>query len=184
MGGEHTDANGLVVEELLDERELVCLNDGRGTRLDVRTGKESVFDLTLVSAGIGGKCSWEVWKESWVGSNHYPVITTIDIEVGEQAADGKADWNKLQEISNRNLIDLDKDQSVDRLNDAICGGILGAALQAIPRSKGVMKRKTVPWWSEDCSRMVRDHNRAFTQLKRIHSYEHLVGFKRAQALVR
>lgn len=44
-GGGHTDINGQKVETLLDERELVCLNDGRGTRVDVHTGRESVLDL-------------------------------------------------------------------------------------------------------------------------------------------
>ncbi len=35
------------METLLEQRELVCLNDGRETRIDVHTGMESVFDLTL-----------------------------------------------------------------------------------------------------------------------------------------
>ncbi|KAL2088359.1 hypothetical protein ACEWY4_015258 [Coilia grayii] len=40
-GGKSTDNNGRIIEDLLSERNLVCLNDGRGTRLDVRTGRES-----------------------------------------------------------------------------------------------------------------------------------------------
>lgn len=36
-----TDTNGQVIEELLDEKNLVCLNDGSKTRIDVHTGKES-----------------------------------------------------------------------------------------------------------------------------------------------
>lgn len=35
------------VGSILEERELVCLNDGRGTRIDVHMGMESVLDLTL-----------------------------------------------------------------------------------------------------------------------------------------
>ncbi len=34
MGGSYINANGQVIEELTEERELVCLNDGRGTRID------------------------------------------------------------------------------------------------------------------------------------------------------
>jgi len=33
-GGIRTDATGEVIEELLEERNMVCLNDGRGTRID------------------------------------------------------------------------------------------------------------------------------------------------------
>jgi len=39
--------NGQVIEEMLDEKNLVCLNNGVGTRIDVNTGKESVLDLSF-----------------------------------------------------------------------------------------------------------------------------------------
>ena len=48
-GGIRTDANGEAIKELLEEKSMVCINDGRGTRLDVHTGNTSVLDLTLVS---------------------------------------------------------------------------------------------------------------------------------------
>ena len=35
----------------MENRQLVVLNDGAGTRIDVRTGRESVIDLTIVSKG-------------------------------------------------------------------------------------------------------------------------------------
>lgn len=31
-GSAKTDGNGYVIEEYIDDRQLVCLNDGRGTR--------------------------------------------------------------------------------------------------------------------------------------------------------
>ncbi len=34
MGGSHTDVNGRVIEDLMDDEELVCINDGRGTRIN------------------------------------------------------------------------------------------------------------------------------------------------------
>lgn len=37
-GNERTESNGQVIEELLDEKNLVCLNDGRSTSIDVQTG--------------------------------------------------------------------------------------------------------------------------------------------------
>lgn len=38
----HTDPNGKVIEQLIDERESVCMNDDRGKRVKVTTGTESV----------------------------------------------------------------------------------------------------------------------------------------------
>lgn len=60
-GGVRTDTNGEVIEELLEGKQMVCLNDARGTRIDVRTGNTSVLDLTLVSRNLGGRCEWDVW---------------------------------------------------------------------------------------------------------------------------
>ncbi len=37
-GGQLTDANGQVIEEILEKENLVCVNDGRYTRVDVCSG--------------------------------------------------------------------------------------------------------------------------------------------------
>lgn len=53
----------------MDERELVSLNDGRGTRINLQTGFESALDLTLVSKTLSGNSKWEVWTVTTVGSD-------------------------------------------------------------------------------------------------------------------
>ena len=59
-GSKCTAFNGSIVEEMLDEQRLICLNDGNGIGLDIVHGQESVLDLTLV-------CVWKryVWKSLW-----------------------------------------------------------------------------------------------------------------------
>lgn len=37
------------MESILDENDVVCLNDGRATRIDVARGHQSAVDLTKVS---------------------------------------------------------------------------------------------------------------------------------------
>ncbi len=59
-GSDRTDINGQIIEEMLDEKNLVCLNNGECTRIDVNTGKKSVLDLTLVSNSIEAICDWSV----------------------------------------------------------------------------------------------------------------------------
>ncbi len=59
-GGCHTDLNGRVIEELMEDRNLVCMNDGRGTRINIKTGKESAIDLTLVSNSLAGVSNWKI----------------------------------------------------------------------------------------------------------------------------
>ena len=53
-GSERTDANGSIGEEFIEDKGLVCMNDGRGTRYDCVKNKESVIDLTMTSNEIAG----------------------------------------------------------------------------------------------------------------------------------
>ena len=34
--------------------------------------------------------------------------------------------------------------------------LIEVAKQTIPRSKGTMKRKAVPWWTDECSTVVKE----------------------------
>lgn len=59
--GDRNDKNGRVIEEFIEEEELVCINDGTGTRLDIARGTESAIDITIVTKDIA------------VESDHYPI---------------------------------------------------------------------------------------------------------------
>ena len=76
-GGNHTDTNGKVIEELMEDKNLVCLNDGRGTRMGIRTSNESVLDLTLVSVSLAGISNWEVLTGKSLGSDHYVLVCSV-----------------------------------------------------------------------------------------------------------
>ncbi|KAJ7995611.1 hypothetical protein DPEC_G00246380 [Dallia pectoralis] len=109
-GGERTDRNGQVIEALIEGRGLVCLNDGRGTRMDMRIGKESVLDLTLVSSEVAGTSEWEVARQRTVGSDHYPIVCVVGQRDKEGVEEGlgrwvfsKADWVRFQVMSERGL---------------------------------------------------------------------------------
>lgn len=88
-GSKNTDFNGKVIEELLDENGLVCINDGSGTRVNIVNGQESVLDLTLVSQNMASICTWKVLKETTVGSDHYPVKSRIGVRI-QKAKDRKS----------------------------------------------------------------------------------------------
>lgn len=71
----HTDNNGKVIEEMMDTRNLVCINNGRGTRLDINRNTMSCIDLKLVSANMANLCEWKVYNDS-IGRGHFPVLCT------------------------------------------------------------------------------------------------------------
>ena len=63
-GSERTDENGSLVEEFIEDKGLVCMNEGRGTRYDCVQNREdrkkSLTDLTMSSNEIAGITAWEV----------------------------------------------------------------------------------------------------------------------------
>ncbi|KAK7899409.1 hypothetical protein WMY93_020262 [Mugilogobius chulae] len=190
-GGGHTESNGQVVEALLEENDLVCLNDGRGTRYDVCTGRKSVLDLTLVSNALASKSIWDVWPKDFMGSDHFPVVTSIQIEKEQICTQGrgrwvleKADWKKFMEISEQLLGEVDVSQDVDEVNHVFCSKIVQAASRAIPKSKGTMKRVAVPWWTPECTAAIKERNKAYRILEKSHNFDNMIAYKKAQALVK
>lgn len=66
-GSTHTDANDTIVEDRMETRASVCVNDGCGTRVDVVRGVTYCLDLTMASNSIASMCEWNVMNDS-VGS--------------------------------------------------------------------------------------------------------------------
>lgn len=178
MGGEdRTDSNGEVIEEMLSERNMVCVNDGRKTRVDVRTGRESALDLTILSSRLAQRCEWEVITSGTIGSDHYPIICRLDVEmvVHDGGPRGgwifrKADWKIFGTESDMYLGGLQDDADIEEFEKRVREGNLMAAELAIPKSSGSLKKRAVPWWDEKCSEAVKNRNRAFRVLKRTHNY--------------
>jgi len=104
-GSKQTDSNGEAVEELMDVRQLVCLNNGNGTRIDVRSNTISCIDITLVSNNIANSCEWKVMENTTLGSDHFPILCSINADLDIQGRPShkkwkfdKADWDKFKEI--------------------------------------------------------------------------------------
>lgn len=92
--------------------DLVCLNVGWGTRVNVRAGTESAIDLTLVSNSLAGVCSWEVFRGTTVGRDHYPIVVEVNLSIKECTRGGvdkcffffeTADWETFRYISEQEV---------------------------------------------------------------------------------
>lgn len=190
-GGDKTDNNGQVIEEIMNDRNLVCMNDGRKTRTDIRSGKESVLDLTFLSGRLALKCEWEVYEESTFGSDHYPIICKLNVEVRLSTEDrygrwifNKADWERFMETSDLYFRSGQETIDVESYEIEVRQSIYMAAIATIPKSSGKLVRKAVPWWCSKCKEVVKERNRAFRRLKRTHNFQHMIEYKQAQAEVR
>lgn len=131
-----------MIETFLDEKGLVCLNDGSNTWIDVVRGHESARDLTMVTKTMADKCSWEVLSGNSTGGDHFPISITEGLEV-ERVNEvregkwilGKADWNKFRELSDYGLLSVNRSQRVESLCIDISSSIVVAAEAAIPKTK-------------------------------------------------
>ena len=104
-GSGKNDANGNVIIEIINDFNLVCLNDGSGTRIDKSTGKMSCLDLTLVNMNIAPKCTWMVGDDFW-DSDHLPIkISTRNCLVNnKRKSEPKWSIKKLTGISSKAII--------------------------------------------------------------------------------
>lgn len=124
-GSDGTDYNGMVLKEFFHDNILVCLNDGRKTRIDVRSGKESVLDLTFASSSLAPLCEWQVKNKSF-GCDHFMVVSRIRIgqvpvpeTVGEKWRFGKARWGDFSRLCERKLLQVQNRLSVERMSQEI-----------------------------------------------------------------
>lgn len=189
--GNKEDSNGRIVESFMEEQGLVCLNDGTSTRIDVVRGTDSALDLTIVSRALAHKCNWQVHTDCSIGSDHFPITTRVELEVvrvveireGKWIL-GKADWEKFMKFSDQSLATIDTSQNIEDLCIGVTCSIVYAAREAIPMTKPRGLNKIVPWWGKDCSEAIKQRNKAFRVLRQTYKYQHLIDYKRAQALVR
>ncbi len=193
-GGLLTDANGVIVEEMIERKNLVCINDGSYTRLDVNTGRESAIDLTFVSNSLGGIINWEVLRNCTIGSDHFPIISSIvnnEVRNVNQGNKGKwkyekADWEKFKVLCEERLklIKVNEDIGIERIYTEVVSTIHNGANECIPKSTGKRVGKIVPWWNEKCSIAVRRKRKAFKKLKRTHNWQNMIMYKKTQAETR
>lgn len=76
---------------MMEERSLACINNGQGTRIDVKKGNTSCLALMLVSDSLVTACDWYVKNDSTIGSDHYPVNTNVWLFKKEVQLDGEID---------------------------------------------------------------------------------------------
>ncbi len=176
-GSDKTNYSDHVVEELLNKKHLVCINDGRNTRLYVNTGKESVLDLTIVTSTLVPMCDWHVYQIN------VATIQTTE-RIGGKWIFGKANWENVMIESDKHLHQISDNMNTEIINSKIRQGIILAAACSIPKTTGRMKKKRVPWWDDKCKQAIKSRKKAFKLVKRSHNFQHLVQYKQAQAMVR
>lgn len=173
----------------MDERSLVCLNTGEGTRYNLTENTVSSIDLTLISNDFADLCELKVNSENTVGSDHFPIICKINVNNNPECLlqkkwlYEKADWNSFSKHCEDNKDSVAED-SVETFCDTITNLIMEAATLFIPQRIAGQKIRNFPWWKEECSNAIKERNKAFKQLGGKICMRNLVAYKKARAKTR
>ena len=185
-GGATTDINGLALEDLLEECNLVTLNTGEGTHIQY-TGGLSPLDLTFVSQRLAARCTWSVLGNS-LGSDHLPVITTIDeqpaVENPHQVrwAMKRANWGQFVEECNANALAIMDQPDNELAYQQITTAIISAATVSIPRTGMRPGFKALPYWDDDCSNIVAQRNAARNKMSRTKDKDDIAEYRRLKGV--
>lgn len=185
------DLNGEVVENFMDGNNLVCLNDGRPTRFDIRTSRLSCIDLALASAVLARVGEWDNQDRCTIGSDHFLILLKfgksliVEEQIRPKALDfSKARWSEFVEGCNRDLDQVNEEGSVDERSVSLCEIIMRNVRQYIPLKVGVKKRVSVPWWTRACTEAAGRRNRSYRLLRKFPTEQNAIEYKRMRALAR
>lgn len=181
-----TNEKGKLVENLLGAAPCSIINDGNPTHLHSQTDSLTCIDLSIVSPEIVPELQWSVCN-SLYNSDHYPII----IEIPDTSYNlcppkyiyEKADWNrfKIEAECERNINSFENiDEAVEYFNEKV----INSADIAIPKTKGTIHTKRVPWWNPELRDAIREKKRANRLYHRTLLQCDKIAFNRARAIVR
>ena len=147
------DEPGEKVEELLEERNMHCLNEeDTHTYVSHTNGKASSIDLALCSRELITHLEWRVIEDKYT-SDHHPVLITYlqqldPVNVVRYKTD-KADWTNYKASLTTNLPEYDEELNIEESYKILKENIIKAADESIPKSGPSKKKREVPWWNKE-----------------------------------
>lgn len=98
-----------------------------------------------------------------IGSDHYPITCKIGIDIEVKVEERmpiwkfkSADWDKFKEVSETLMMEIEESvEEVEKLNNKISESLCKAAEEVIGQSKTRRRKKTVPWWNDECSEAIK-----------------------------
>lgn len=163
-GSGETSARGRLIESITSEENLIVMNNGETTYINNATGLGSCIDICCCTRHLAGTIDFTVADDAY-GSDHIPLIVSVPSPLQQSQSSPRwkteeADWEKYQRI----IEIATKDDAIEQIEE-ITKGITVAAEQSIPKTKGTINGKQVPWWNEKVSTAVKTRRKALRRLK-------------------
>lgn len=201
-GSSRSCQNGEALYSSLENTDLICLNNGKTTFVSRPNDSQSILDLTFVSSQLFICSSQDVWDDS-MGSDHYPVITKLDVQIpiskfySHKYNLKKTDWHlfstNLKNSLNSRAEDISPSTDPITSYNTFVQCVDHAVLSASPKgsqsnligsNKGKSKSKQfipAPWWNEDCDKAIQDRREASIKFRKTSNYVNYLEYKKCEA---
>ena len=187
-GYADTNASGDYIEDIVNSTNLILLQnkDSPPTFFHRPSGALTRPDSTLVSADLHDKCSWKVSDD--LGSDHLPIIISIDLERERGRPRGrpawnysKADWDKFKTKSRELISQIDFEADIDTVLTNFSKAIINAAEKSVPRG---FRAKFKIYWSGELDEAINKRRKAKKALIKNKNPENRKEFNKLSAKVR
>ena len=173
--GTSNKGGGQQLADHITHSGLCLLNNGTHTRLPDCSGQNpTAIDLSLISSNLYSDTEWHICDDP-LGSDHLPILINIggvsprNVKTPESKYNyEKANWSQFSMQLEFTASNLDSSASIDVQYEQLRSHILAAADFAIPKKviKTVSKFPPNPWWTQECSMVVKAKKRAFKMYKK------------------
>lgn len=186
-GSSESNRWGSDLVEMLEENNLVVLNSGEGTRIDIASGNKSPLDLTITSSNLAGFSEWEVLDEL-CGSDHFMIKTSLNESIKSESMFvprwnfKKADWKSFELYCDLEFSMVSINEDIEGMVKGINDIIIQAADKFIPKTKQKSKNP-VPYWNDECSEAIRERKHIRRRLERTKNPRDYIEFKKRRAKV-
>jgi ribonuclease HI len=183
-GSRKSTKRGLIIEKVIDERNLNVANNGEGTHVVASTGRLTCIDITLMTPDLTPGTRWYVHHDTG-NSDHFPTVLELldDTISTSKRANWRithANWERFQEQVENTIINIDRNLSSLEMTSII----IDSALNNIPRTSTKTRNKHIPWMTEEIRQLKKDRRRA-ERLQRTHpSLENLIALRKCRAKLR
>lgn len=174
-GSDHTDERGCAVESFAGDNQLMALNDCTHTRIDLRNGKTSALDLSLVSLSAAYQFQWSI-SDDCHGSDHFPIFIKRNQHDWSRSKRPRWKYEDANWAGFRDALPPPPKDDLATINQCI----LTAASANIPRTSARTGPKAVPWWTPEVAKAVRRRRKALRRLRKLDDHSP----RKATALIR
>ena len=182
---------GISIEQFITNSNFHLINEfNTPTYIDHRCNTASCLDLCLVSNPFMGISEFNRGRD--VGSDHFPIICTIDFVCKRDAEKttkrwkySTANWEKFKDTLENTNVPVPFPVDAETHNEILTLQIIKAAEVAIGRSSGERGLKRhVSGWDDSCSQAVKQRRQARNRLWKNPTTENLIQWKKARAKAR